>query len=171
MATQTAPASRAASTNANTGKVQGRRTVRFNNYDDILADIEQLQARGYRQLGNWSLGQMAKHIGEGMRMSLDDFQIRQPWIVKFVARNFLLKSALRGPLKPGFKLPKKAAPKLIFGATDDDEGVAHLRQVIARMKKETPHREHAFFGPLSPEQWRQLSLRHSELHLSFLLPA
>lgn len=167
MATQTAPSRPTAP--VDTGKVTGRRPLRYGSFEEILADVEKLRG-GYQQLGNWSLGQVAKHVAGGMTMALDGAPAKPNPLVQFVAGTFLKKGALRGPLKPGFKLPKKFAAKLIPPSTDDDAGVAELQTAIARWKKEPQRLPHAFFGKLTPAEWDQLSLRHAELHFSFLVP-
>jgi hypothetical protein len=37
-----------------TGKVTGRREVRYANFDEVRADAEQLAAGPVRMLGNWT---------------------------------------------------------------------------------------------------------------------
>jgi hypothetical protein len=153
-----------------TAKVTGRRKIRYANLDEMLADAERLQAGGYRRLGNWSLGQIAKHLADGMKVALDGSPVKAPVLIRFVASRFLKKRALR-QLKPGFKLPKKFAARLEPPQTEDAAGVDHLRDTIHRWKSEAQRHEQPFFGPLTDEEWDQFVLRHGELHMSFLLPA
>lgn len=172
MATQTS-VSRAARPSAvavvDTAKVTGRRKLRYGSFDEILADVEKLRG-GYQQLGNWSLGQVAKHVAGGMTMALDSGTPLANPLVRLIAGTFMKKGAVRGPLKPGFKLPKKFAAKFIPTSTDDEAGVAELRTAIARWKKEPQRLQHPFFGKLTPAEWDALSLNHAALHFSFLVP-
>lgn len=153
-----------------TGKVTRRRRVHYANNDELVADAERLLAGGYERLGNWSLGQIAMHLSNAMRMALDGPSMMAAWPVRMIARVFFKNAALRGPMKPGFKLPKKAAVLLPDGKISDDEGVAALRDVVARYEREPLVHPHPFFGKLTPEEWRTLMLRHAEMHMSFLLP-
>lgn len=172
MATQTsnAPKTRPAPAAAvDTAKVSGRRNLRYGSLDEILADVEKLRG-GYQQLGNWSLGQVAKHVAGGMSMALDSGTPLANPIVRFIAGTFMKNGAVRGPLKPGFKLPKKFAAKFIPSATADEAGVADLQKAIARWKSESQRYPHPFFGKLTAAEWDALTLNHAALHFSFLVP-
>lgn len=172
MSTQTSapPAARSSSAAVvDTAKVTCRRKLRYGSFDEIVADAEKLRG-GYQQMGNWSLGQIAKHVAGGMAMALDGGTPLANPLVRFVASTFMKNGAVRGPLKPGFKLPKKFAAKLIPSNTDDEAGVAELRQIVARWKKETQRLPHPFFGKLTPAEWDAISLNHASLHFSFLAP-
>src|SRR5689334_19945723 len=89
----------------NTGKVQGRRQLKFQQLDDITAEVERLAARSIRQLGNWPLPQCVGHLSRAMQMSLEGVPDRAPWLIRMtigkVAKPFVLSKGMR----PGFKLP------------------------------------------------------------------
>jgi len=150
-----------------TGKVVGRRELHFECCDDVVAECDRLLA-GYRHLGNWSLGQMASHLAEGLRPALEPTTIRVPWIIRFAARNFFKKGAMQ-KISPGIKLPKGAS-SLLPDAIDDRAGVEKYREMIHRWKQEPKRFPHPFFGLLTDEEWDKLLLRHAEMHLSFLIP-
>lgn len=50
----------------NTKKVSGRRELRFNSFNDLLAEAERLCAGEVKMLGNWTLAQMFEHIASGV---------------------------------------------------------------------------------------------------------
>ena len=152
-----------------TGQVTGRRELRFSNLDDITADVQRLSTGGYRQLGNWPLGQMCQHLANAFGMALDGNVPSAPWPVRALARWLYKEKTLRR-MKPGFKLPPKVAAVVIPSRVEDAQGIAALHTAIARWKKETQRHPHPFFGRLTPQEWEQIMLRHSEMHLSFLLP-
>jgi hypothetical protein len=152
-----------------TRQITGRRKVRYAHLEELLADAERLQAGGYTRLGNWSLGQIAKHVAAGMNVALDGSPVKAPFLLRFVASRFFKKGALK-QMKPGFKLPKKFAARLVPPETGDSEGLDQLRASIRRWQAEPQRHPQPFFGPLSDEEWDQLTLRHAELHMSFLLP-
>ena len=154
----------------NTKKVSGRREVHYNCVDELLADAERLAEKGYRQLGNWSLGQIAKHLAFSMRTGLDGADYVPSWFVRFVAKNFLKKRMLSKPFSPGFKPSTKITATSESPPIPDEEGLDALREVMRRWKSEPGRLAHPFFGPLSDEEWDQISLRHGELHMSFLVP-
>lgn len=154
-----------------TKRVAGRRKLRFESLDDIVADAERLSAGDCRALGNWTLGQCFTHLARGMDLSIDfDETIKPPRIVRWVAP-WLKGRLLRKGLSPGFRLPKNAAAKLIPPATDTQEGLDLLRRAVERQHRESRRVPSVVFGPMTREEWDQLHLRHAELHLSFFVPA
>jgi len=152
-----------------TVKVAGRRTLHFANYDDILAEVERLDQGKVRALGNWSPGQVLKHLTGPMFWSLDGAPLQGPWYIRLFGW-FMKNRFVRMPMAPGFKLPEDFAMQLVPGATTWEDGLQAVRTALARMKAEPQRHPSPFLGALTLEQWEQLHCRHCELHLSFLLP-
>ncbi len=50
----------------NTAATPGRRQIRNESLDEIMADVEGL-LEGHRTVGNWSVGQMCRHVGSILR--------------------------------------------------------------------------------------------------------
>src|SRR5262249_4795512 len=96
-----------------TAKVTGRREIRYQIHDEVLADAERLAAGGYQQLGNWPLGQMCEHLTAAMNMALDGSKVNAPWPMRVIARLIFKPKVLRGKMTPGFKLPPKFAAVLV----------------------------------------------------------
>lgn len=153
-----------------TAKVSGRRTISFHNHDEVLADVERLAASGYRQLGNWSLGQIAEHLALAMGSALDGAKAQAAWPIRLLARLFVKNQLVRGPMKPGFQLPPKFAPALLPGSPADQQGIEALRTAVRRWKTEPQRYPHGFFGKLTPEEWEKIMLNHAAMHLSFVVP-
>jgi len=153
-----------------TAKVEGRRTLKFNTLDEILADIEKLNQSKRRTIGNWSDGQILKHLSVPMAWCLDGAQLRAAWYIRLMG--WLIKNRfLKNPMPPGFKLPAKFAEVLeVPPTTSWDDGLQTIRTMIARMKAESQRHPSPFLGELTREQWEQLHCRHCELHLSFIIP-
>ena len=149
--------------------VEGRRTLQFNSLDEILAEVERLNQGKVRAIGNWSPGQVLKHLTVPMTWCLDGAQVTAPWYIRvfgwFVKNRFLTK-----PMPAGFALPKATEEYLVPGATTWEEGLQAIRAALARLKAESQRHPSPFLGVLTREQWDQLHCRHSELHLSFLIP-
>ena len=152
-----------------TKKVTGRRTVRYQNLDDLLADAEQLAAGDVRRLGNWSLGQIMEHLAKAYHGSIDGIEFRFPWPLKLMMRLFMKKKFLYGSVPPGFSIPAEVRDQVEPHAeTTTEQGLAALRDSIDRLKRETHRQPHPVLGNISREEWDQFHLRHAEMHMSFL---
>lgn len=154
-----------------TGKVTGRRKLHFESLDQILSEAERLAAaRDTRKLGNWSLGQVLKHLSSAMHMSIDGAKSLPPWFIRLIGP--LLKKRVLREMSAGFQLPKPAAEELIASpSTTTQDGLIALRNAIQRMKSDSNRKPHSVFGKMTNEEWDQLHFRHAELHLSFIEPA
>lgn len=153
-----------------TSKVLGRRTVHYSNLQALLKDAERLASAQPRALGNWSQGQIYKHLAVVMAGSIDGFSVRAPWFVRLLARLFK-KRILSKPMAAGYQLPAEAAAAIVPGETSVGEGLDLLRKAIERLQTETQRYPSPFLGKLTIEEWNQLHLRHAELHMSFLAEA
>ena len=152
----------------NTAKVEGRRKLHFNSLDEILADVEKLNQGKVRAIGNWTPGQVVKHLSVPMLWCLDGAKVKSPWYIRMFG--WMMKNRfVKNPMPAGFALPKYIEPHLVPGPTTWEEGLAALRAAIARMKSENQRHPSPFLGVLTHEQWDMLHCRHSELHLSFLV--
>jgi len=159
------------STAIDTARVTERRHLHFNNLDDIRADVEQLAHAGeIRTLGNWSAGQIFRHLATIMNKCIDGFDNRLPGPMRFILRLFFKRKFLTQPMKPGFQLGAKAAAEIVPPPTSLEEGLLSIRQALNRLQLESKRSPSAFLGPLTRDEWERLHCRHSELHLSFLIP-
>jgi len=153
----------------NTAKVANRRTLHFANFQEVLREAEQLAAGKYTTLGNHSYGQILKHLAIGMTASIDGGITPAPWFVRWLAPLFK-KKIIRGPMSAGFNLSPTAESELWPGETSTADGLDALRKAIRRLETETTRAPSPFLGKLTREESDQLHLRHSELHLSFVVP-
>jgi hypothetical protein len=154
-----------------TRKVIGRRPVRYNSFEDIVADGERLAAMEVMSLGNWSLGQTLKHLGSAMEGSVSGSGFKVRLWLRIIGRIYVKRLLLNGPFPAGFQLPRSAAKRLVPDETSAAEGLDALRRGIARLRSEVTRSVHPVAGPLSIEEWNRFHLRHSEMHMSFLVPA
>jgi hypothetical protein len=75
-------------------------------------------------------------------------------------------------MPPGFKLPDDVAAIIVPPATTSlEQGLSAIRAALQRLKNETEREPSPFLGKLSLDESNRLQCRHSELHLSFLVPA
>jgi hypothetical protein len=152
-----------------TAKVKGRRRLDYRSLEELQADAERLGAGPVKALGNWSPGQIYRHLAVSFTHSIDGADIKFPWYLRLMARIFK-KKLIRGPMPPGFKMPPDAAKLIVPGPTSTEEGLTELRAAIARLQREHKRARHPVFGELTQEEWNQLYLKHASLHMSFLVP-
>ncbi len=153
----------------NTAKVQGRRKLRFMNFDELRADVDRLRSGPVKVLGNWSPGQIFRHLALAYNGSIDGFTMTFPLHLRLVGRVFR-KKLLTMQMPPGFKLPPNGAAMLEPPSTATDEGATQLLAAIDRLQREPKRAKHPMFGELSREEWDRVHLTHASLHLSFLIP-
>jgi hypothetical protein len=146
-----------------------RRNLRFQCYDDVLSDASRLATAGYDRLGKWGLGQACDHLAMTMERSLDGFPSSFSLPLRVLARWV----ALGGILKHKQSNRKFPAPAYLDppDSETDQAGLAKLQAVVKRLQAHTGEmRPHPVFGGVTPDQWREIHLWHSEHHLSFLIP-
>ena len=146
-----------------------RRTVRYSMLSEIVQDAEHLIGN-HHTVGNWSFGQICQHLAKGMTASIDGFGSKAPWWARWLIAPLVKNSFLTKPMKPGFKLPKSAAALLPDDVVPAEEGLRLLKVAVERLSHETPTAPHPFLGKLATEETIQVHLRHSELHMSFIIP-
>jgi hypothetical protein len=153
----------------NTSKVPNRRSLHFETLDDIQGDVERLNQGKVKALGNWSGGQILKHLAIVMNGSIDGAPAHFSWPLRLLGR-MLKKRVLTKGMTPGFQLKGQAAESLVPPATNWEDGLQMFREAIERLHSETKREPSPFLGPMTREEWDQLHCRHAELHLSFLVP-
>ena len=149
----------------NTKKVTGRRTVRYESYDDLLRDAERIGSNpNVTTLGNWSPGQIFQHLAGSIESSIDGTGFKLPWPMRVVFSLLMKRKFLHGVLPAGFKAPSNFQPQPIDTALALD----NLRKAIDRMNSESKREMHPAFGNITREEWDLFNLRHCELHMSFI---
>jgi Protein of unknown function (DUF1569) len=153
-----------------TKKVENRRKLHFDTIEDIVEDVENLNQRKVRALGNWSGGQILKHLSIVMNGSIDGAGGASfSWPLRMLGR--LMKGRiLNKGMSPGYQLKGSAANALVPPAVSWEEGLRIFRDAVRRQQTESKREPSPFLGPMTREQWNQLHCRHAELHLSFLVP-
>jgi hypothetical protein len=152
-----------------TTNVTGRRAPRYESLDDVLRDAGRLAGTEVEMLGNWSLGQVFRHLAVAVVGSIDGFSFRLPRLSILVVRLFWKKRLLARGIPPGLGLSRRwesVRPE----ETPVAEGLALLRAALARFRAETKRSPHPAMGTLTPDEWHRFHLRHAELHLSFAVP-
>ena len=152
----------------NTTKVEGRRKLDYASLEEVLADADRLSSGPVKALGNWSAGQIFRHLALAFNGSMDGITIAFPWYLRLLAKIFR-KKLLAGPMPAGFALPGEGGKGLMPPPTSTEEGLADLRAAVARLEREPLRARHPMFGDLTREQWNKIHLAHASLHMSFLV--
>ena len=163
----------ASSAPVDTGKVTGRRTLRFETIDEMMADVDRLveaeRASRLKRLGNWTLGQTLGHLATWAEYGYTGSPLNPPFFIKWILR-LRKQKFLWQPMPAGVKIPGVEGGTLATDPMPTDEALTRLRRVMERLKKEPPTHPHNVFGQLKHEESIAITLRHAELHLSFFVP-
>jgi hypothetical protein len=156
-----------------TGKVQGRRVLRFKSLDEAVADGANLQTAENRgkllHLGNWTLGQSFGHLAAWISYGYDGFPLKIPWIVRLIAP--LVKNKfINSPMRAGARIPRVSEGTYGIVPLSTYDGFEAFKNACERLKATAPTKPHFFFGALTHDEWIAMNLRHAELHLSFFVP-
>jgi hypothetical protein len=163
----------ASSRPVDTAKVAGRRILRFESIDEMMAEVDRLvqaeKGGRLKHVGNWTPGQVLGHLAVWTEYSYTGPPIKAPWFIKLIFRLRKRKS-LYGPMRAGVKIPGVPGGTLAMEPMPLDEALERLQRVTERLKTEAPRVPNVIFGPLNHQEWIALNLRHAELHLGFLIP-
>jgi len=156
-----------------TSKVIDRRTLRFGRMEDILKDVEALDAAQRNggkivATGNWTPAQIVWHVNAFIIASMDGFSFRAPLPFRILGK-LIKNSALNKPLKPGIKAVGSMKVMMPPADVKWDDAVTSLRKHIGRIAKGEKMRVPSpMFGELAHEEWIQLHCRHAEMHFGFM---
>jgi Protein of unknown function (DUF1569) len=145
-----------------------RRTLTFASMAEVMPEVDRLLA-GHRTVGNWSLGQICNHLAATIRLSVEGFPTRAPWVLrKTIMRYFRRRVLLDGWMPEGAPLAKRHEPRPGLDARAEAEA---LRATIRLFAAEAgPMAEHPSFGKFSAEEWQRFHCIHCAHHLGFVLP-
>src|SRR5438105_702823 len=145
----------------------GRRTLRFNSFDEIIPDVERL-LEGHTTVGTWSLAQICRHLASVARRVVDLPASTPSDPSQWVGEERKRQVFETGMIPEGLPGPPEVMPPEHLDEREEAEG---LRQAIAHFTSSPgPVIPHRLFGPLSRAEWHRLQLIHLAHHLSFAIP-
>ena len=157
-----------------TGKVAGRRILRFESIDQMLAEVDRLaeaeRAGRLKGLGNWTLGQALGHLAVWAEYGYTGPPLKTPFFIRWLLR-LRKQKFLHQPMPAGVKIPGVQGGTLATEPMPLDEALPRLRRVMERLKTAPPTIPHNLFGRLTHDEWVAMHLRHAEVHLGFFVPA
>ncbi len=108
-----------------TAEVEGRRKLDYASFEELLADADRLGSGPVKAIGNWSAGQVFKHLATVYNGSIDGIAMTLPWHIRVMAGLFK-KRLLSGPMPAGIKLPTDGEKTLMPEPTSTEAGLADL---------------------------------------------
>ncbi|MCA9303838.1 MAG: DUF1569 domain-containing protein [Phycisphaerales bacterium] len=145
----------------------------YRTLDELSAEIDRIetahQAGTLTATGNWSPGQIMEHCAKIFDGALDGFEAQAPLPIRLLGR-FVFKPRLgKSHMKPGIKLPAKAKSVLPADEVPTEQGIAHMRSVLGRIRSgEKMTHDSPVLGKMTHEQWVLMHLDHCRLHFGFL---
>jgi hypothetical protein len=152
-----------------------RRSLVFNDLDEVIRDAETLLAKGYEKTGNWDLAQCCNHLADWLRFPVEGFP-KMPLFLKpffWMARKTIGRKKLLQYINTrSFPAGKPTMPETVKAPGGDPrEAVAALRKSVERLKAHNgPIVPSPLFGPMTKDEAVRMQLVHCAHHLSFLLP-
>jgi hypothetical protein len=158
---------------ADRAKGAGRRVLRFESIDQLMAEVDRLveaeRAGLLRRAGNWMLGQTLNHLAVWAGYSYTGVPLKLPFYIRWFLR-LRKRKILYGAMRPGVRVPGVEGGTLATEPVPVDEALERLRRVMNRLKAEPPTIPDTRFGWLTHDEAVAINLRHAELHLGFLVP-
>jgi Protein of unknown function (DUF1569) len=152
-----------------------RRPLRLASLDELAAEVERVvraeSAGTLRRSGHWTVGQTLGHLASWIEYGYDGYPFKSPpWFIrpfiKLQVRRFL-----RHGMKAGLRIPGVPSGTYGVDAVPTEDARRRLLAGIQRLKRgEVAKFDSPGFGPMSHADRVTLTLRHAELHLSFLHP-
>lgn len=150
-----------------------RRAIHFETIDDLLEELKRIEAADregrLRTTGQWTAGQILTHVAAWIQYAYDGYPVKPPpFFIRWGLR-MMLRRMLRDGMRPGVRIPGVRGGTTGAEMVDTPVGIERLRNALQRLARVEPARfPSPAFGEMSDQERIQLTLRHAELHLSFL---
>jgi hypothetical protein len=145
------------------------RQLQFNNLGAAVDDARQLSASGYVRNGNWSLGQICRHLVLVQDPSIDGYPA---WMSLFaplrpLVRRLLLPKVLSGDSPRGIRTaPMFVPPDDLEDATEVEAFATSVAHLLDHSGNFAPH---PGFGRLPREKILEIHTAHAAHHLRHLV--
>lgn len=146
------------------------RSLRFADLDAAASDARDLLLAGYSRNGNWTLGQICRHLILVQDPSIDGYPKWMSWFafLRPVMRRWLLPKLLREDSPRGIRTASSFVPPHDL---DDETEVLAFANSVARLQNHVGEfHPHPGFGRLSRERLLEVHAAHAAHHLRFLTP-
>lgn len=150
-----------------------RRVLRFESIADLLEELDRIEAADrsgrLRATGGWTVGQILSHVAAWIDYAYDGYPVKPPpFFIRWILR-WMFRRMLRDGMRPGVRIPGVRGGTTGAALIDTPLGISKLRTSLERLARREPAKfSSPAFGEMSDDDRIQLTLRHAELHLSFL---
>ena len=147
-----------------------RRDLKFKVLDEVLEEVRSLHQTGYEQLGQWSLGQICRHLRLTFDCSMDGYPIWMSFFapIRPIIRWLMLPRLLRGDSPKGVPTAKMMVPPR---GLNDEQEIALFEASVRRLENhDGVFKPHPGFGRMERDLMLQFHSVHSAHHLGFLVP-
>ncbi|WP_145177934.1 DUF1569 domain-containing protein [Rubripirellula lacrimiformis] len=147
------------------------RTIEFADLTAAVDEARSLLASGYSRQGQWTLGQICRHLVLVQDPSVDGYP---RWMSLFaflrpVMRRWLLPKLLSGDSPTGIRTTSSFTPP---ASTDDATEVDRFAASVDRLLHYTgDYAAHPAFGRLPRARILEIHSAHAAHHLRFLIPS
>jgi hypothetical protein len=152
-----------------------KRQLKYNDFDEMMADVNSLLLDGYISNGNWTLAQACGHVSEWMRFPIDGFPTPPLylriifWFIRVTIGSGMKQKILSDGFADGMPTAPETVPKA--DAMSDREAVAQLQRTADRvMAYDGELMPSPLFGKMDKQTHIKVSLLHAEHHFSYLEP-
>lgn len=147
-----------------------QRALNLERLDQVMPEVDRL-LQGHETLGNWSLGQICRHLALSVQYSVDGFPRRAPWIMRRSLGPVVLGKVLKARrIRAGFKSPEYLQPNPGLDARAEAEALRAAIHLFNARPAQAGFAEHPFFGRMTKSQWTDFHGIHCAHHLSFARP-
>lgn len=150
--------------------MDNRRPLQLVNFDQVAEHCRELLRNGYRQTGNWSLGQICRH----MRLTQEAQMLGYPrWMciglpLRPLLKKLLLPRLLAGDSPIGLKTAASFVPPEKL--EDQAEVELYLKCIEQFQRHSGPLHPHPGFGRMTLAEAERFHAAHAAHHLRFLEP-
>lgn len=147
------------------------RKLQFDDLQAAVNDARALLEHGYNRRGNWTLGQICRHLCLVQDPSLDGYPAWMSWFafLRPAMRRFLLPRLMSGEPPKGIRTAATFVPA---DGLDDATEVSNFAESVARFREHHgAYVAHPAFGKMDRSALERLHANHASHHLRFLLPA
>lgn len=147
--------------------MSARNLFQSDRVDEIKARLSRLKSDSARQWGKMSPAQMLAHCSAGIEMAAGEIRPQRALIGRIIGP--AVKRVAFRDEEPMRRNSPTAKELMMAGEMDFESERKRLSGLIDRFAATGPsgctHHPHAFFGPLTPDEWAILMYKHLDHHL------
>ncbi|MEO1529092.1 MAG: DUF1569 domain-containing protein [Planctomycetota bacterium] len=148
-----------------------RRTLRLADLESAVEEVERVLASGYERRGNWSLGQICRHLRLTQDASIDGYP---RWMSLFAPVRPLFRVLLLPRLLDGNSMAGLPTVS-IYVPSEDSEDAIEVDEYKRSVKRFWEHKgtfhPHPGFGIRERDSLDRFHAAHAAHHLGFLKPS